>query len=241
MLERAGQAKPNNPLAIAGYGAALVELGTDTEAEPVLRKALELIPNDYATSLALARLYEHTKRYEEAFTQYRSAADLKRESPEPLVAAARLGLQLEPPAARGALLDKALERTPQSAEVLALYGDAHAARGDAKAARDYYQRALAGEGPHRPRRGPEAPGRAQVAARRADLRNATRSSHYRIEAAHRLPNVPEEHKCQRLHGHSFKITLHVVGEVDPRLGWIVDFAEIDRAFAPLFTSSTTTT
>lgn len=57
---------------------------------------------------------------------------------------------------------------------------------------------------------------------------------YRIEAAHRLPHVPEEHKCHRLHGHSFQITLHVVGEVDPRLGWILDYAEIDRAFAPLF-------
>jgi 6-pyruvoyltetrahydropterin/6-carboxytetrahydropterin synthase len=57
---------------------------------------------------------------------------------------------------------------------------------------------------------------------------------YRIEAAHRLPNVPAEHKCARLHGHSFQLTLHVGGDVDPRLGWILDYAEIDRAFAPLF-------
>ena len=57
---------------------------------------------------------------------------------------------------------------------------------------------------------------------------------YRIEAAHRLPHVPAEHKCFRLHGHSFQVTLHVVGEVDPQLGWIVDYAEIDRAFAPLY-------
>jgi len=57
---------------------------------------------------------------------------------------------------------------------------------------------------------------------------------FRIEAAHRLPHVPEDHKCARLHGHSFKITLHVSGQVDPRLGWLIDFAEIDRAFAPLF-------
>src|SRR5262245_129849 len=57
---------------------------------------------------------------------------------------------------------------------------------------------------------------------------------YRIEAAHRLPHVPEGHKCFRLHGHSFQITLHVTGEVDPQLGWILDYAEIDRAFAPLF-------
>lgn len=56
---------------------------------------------------------------------------------------------------------------------------------------------------------------------------------FNIEAAHRLPHVPAGHKCERLHGHSFRITLHVSGEVDPKLGWIVDFAEITRAFAPL--------
>lgn len=60
------------------------------------------------------------------------------------------------------------------------------------------------------------------------------SRHYWIEAAHRLPNVPRDHKCARLHGHSFKVTLHVGGDVDATLGWIVDFAEVDRAFQPLF-------
>lgn len=57
---------------------------------------------------------------------------------------------------------------------------------------------------------------------------------YSIEAAHRLPHVPAGHKCARLHGHSFQITLHVQGELAPKLGWIIDFAEIDRAFEPLF-------
>ena len=60
------------------------------------------------------------------------------------------------------------------------------------------------------------------------------SRSYRIEAAHRLPHVPAGHKCARLHGHSFELTLHVGGEVDPTLGWILDYAEIDRAFEPLF-------
>jgi 6-pyruvoyltetrahydropterin/6-carboxytetrahydropterin synthase len=56
---------------------------------------------------------------------------------------------------------------------------------------------------------------------------------FRIEATHRLPNVPPDHKCARLHGHSFQVTLHVGGEVDPHLGWIVDYADLDRAFEPL--------
>jgi 6-pyruvoyltetrahydropterin/6-carboxytetrahydropterin synthase len=60
------------------------------------------------------------------------------------------------------------------------------------------------------------------------------SRSYHVEAAHRLPHLPEGHKCARLHGHSFEITLHVQGEVDPKTGFILDFAEIDRAFEPLF-------
>jgi len=57
---------------------------------------------------------------------------------------------------------------------------------------------------------------------------------FRIEAAHRLPRLPAEHKCSRLHGHSFRVTVRVAGEVDPTLGWVVDYAEIKAAFAPLF-------
>lgn len=57
---------------------------------------------------------------------------------------------------------------------------------------------------------------------------------YRIEAAHRLPNLPEGHKCFRLHGHSFRIAVYVSGEPGPESGWIMDFADIDRLFQPVF-------
>jgi len=57
--------------------------------------------------------------------------------------------------------------------------------------------------------------------------------HFRFEAAHRLPHVPEGHKCARLHGHSFRVTLVVTGELHPTLGWIVDFADLDEAWKPL--------
>ena len=56
---------------------------------------------------------------------------------------------------------------------------------------------------------------------------------FRFEAAHRLPNVPADHKCARLHGHSFQVELHVSGEVDSNTGWIIDFADIKRAWKPL--------
>lgn len=57
---------------------------------------------------------------------------------------------------------------------------------------------------------------------------------FTFEAAHRLPNVPEGHKCGRLHGHSYRVTLHVSGPVDEDLGWTIDFAEIKRAFKPIY-------
>jgi 6-pyruvoyltetrahydropterin/6-carboxytetrahydropterin synthase len=56
---------------------------------------------------------------------------------------------------------------------------------------------------------------------------------YEFEAAHRLPKVPAGHKCSRMHGHSYKLTVTVEGEVDPELGWVVDFAEVDGHVDPL--------
>ena len=56
---------------------------------------------------------------------------------------------------------------------------------------------------------------------------------FTLEAAHWLPNVPAEHKCRRMHGHSFHVQVHVAGPVHPKLGWVLDFAEIKAAFAPI--------
>ena len=57
---------------------------------------------------------------------------------------------------------------------------------------------------------------------------------FRFEAAHRLPNVPEGHKCARIHGHSFSVTVYVEGEPDEHSGWIMDFGDISKAFKPIF-------
>jgi 6-pyruvoyltetrahydropterin/6-carboxytetrahydropterin synthase len=55
-----------------------------------------------------------------------------------------------------------------------------------------------------------------------------------VEAAHRLPNVPVGHKCARLHGHSFRIEIHVRGPVEKEAGWVMDFADIKTVFNPIF-------
>tara|TARA_R100001509_G_scaffold163306_2_gene137352 strand:- start:779 stop:1150 length:372 start_codon:yes stop_codon:yes gene_type:complete len=52
-----------------------------------------------------------------------------------------------------------------------------------------------------------------------------------FEAAHFLPNVPEGHKCKNMHGHSYRVTVQIDGVIDEHLGWIIDTAEIDAAFA----------
>lgn len=57
---------------------------------------------------------------------------------------------------------------------------------------------------------------------------------FQIEAAHWLPNVPEGHKCARLHGHSFRIRVQVEGDVGEDSGWVMDFADLKKAFQPLF-------
>ena len=57
---------------------------------------------------------------------------------------------------------------------------------------------------------------------------------FTIEAAHRLPSVPEGHKCGRLHGHSFKIEIHVRAPLKRSSGWVIDFAKIKEAFRPLY-------
>ena len=57
---------------------------------------------------------------------------------------------------------------------------------------------------------------------------------FQIEAAHWLPNVQRGHKCARLHGHSFRIEVHISGPVGQESGWVMDFADLRMAFQPLF-------
>ncbi|MCL4729995.1 MAG: 6-carboxytetrahydropterin synthase QueD [Planctomycetes bacterium] len=56
---------------------------------------------------------------------------------------------------------------------------------------------------------------------------------FTFEAAHRLPHVPPDHSCANLHGHSFRCRVFVRGTLRQPQGWVVDFAEISAAMAPL--------
>mgnify|MGYP000955641856 CR=1 FL=1 len=49
---------------------------------------------------------------------------------------------------------------------------------------------------------------------------------FSFDSAHYLPNLPEDHKCKRMHGHTFNVEIHITGNVNQEIGWIMDFAEI---------------
>ena len=59
---------------------------------------------------------------------------------------------------------------------------------------------------------------------------------FNFEAAHWLPCFPEEHKCRRLHGHSFKVDIVVEGEVAPEKGYLVDFGDLKKVVGPVIDS-----
>lgn len=57
--------------------------------------------------------------------------------------------------------------------------------------------------------------------------------HFQIESARFLPQLPSSHPCSRMHGHSFKIVLTLIGDLDPKLGWVIDYNEIALKMKPL--------
>ena len=56
---------------------------------------------------------------------------------------------------------------------------------------------------------------------------------FTFEASHQLPRAPERSKCRRLHGHSWKVEVHVSGAVDAATGWVMDYDEIMTACEPV--------
>jgi len=59
---------------------------------------------------------------------------------------------------------------------------------------------------------------------------------FHLQCARRLSALPESHPCSRLHGHSFRVELSVSGDIDPTLGWVIDFADIEAAWQPIHAS-----
>lgn len=56
---------------------------------------------------------------------------------------------------------------------------------------------------------------------------------FSFDSAHRLPHVPEGHKCGRLHGHTFHVRVTLRGVAGEHTGWVMDFADLKAAWKPL--------
>lgn len=56
---------------------------------------------------------------------------------------------------------------------------------------------------------------------------------FNFDSAHRLPNVPEGHKCARLHGHTYRVRIFISGTPDAHTGWIMDFGDIKNVVKPV--------
>lgn len=56
---------------------------------------------------------------------------------------------------------------------------------------------------------------------------------FTFDSAHFLPNVPPEHKCRAMHGHTYRLVLYLEGALDPELGWVMDFAEVKQVVDPI--------
>lgn len=54
-----------------------------------------------------------------------------------------------------------------------------------------------------------------------------------FDAAHRLPNVPEGHKCGRMHGHTYRVDVILEGAPTEHDGWFIDYADIAAAWEPI--------
>ena len=59
---------------------------------------------------------------------------------------------------------------------------------------------------------------------------------FSFDSAHFLPYVADDHKCRRIHGHTYYVIITVEGQLDPKKGWLVDFGDLKTIVKPLIDS-----
>lgn len=58
------------------------------------------------------------------------------------------------------------------------------------------------------------------------------TTEFHYDSAHRLPLLPNTHKCSHLHGHTYRLLVTVDGEVGMD-GFVIDFADVKAIIDPL--------
>lgn len=61
----------------------------------------------------------------------------------------------------------------------------------------------------------------------------TISKSFDFDAAHHLPNMPEGHKCKRVHGHTYRVEVRLRGQLDVKTGMVIDYGDIADAWYPV--------
>lgn len=56
---------------------------------------------------------------------------------------------------------------------------------------------------------------------------------FTFDSAHFLPNVPEDHKCRNMHGHTYRLKVWIEDQPDPQYGWVMDFAVLKQVVKPV--------
>src|SRR5215207_10074704 len=116
---RAMQLLPVWPLPPAALGLMLVRTaGREKEAEPLLRRALELDAKNLTATVALAELYSRTGAAAQSLTYWRRAAELKPDDTRLWVTLARVEASTKDPAAALKSYGRALEVLPTNSEAL---------------------------------------------------------------------------------------------------------------------------
>ena len=53
------------------------------------------------------------------------------------------------------------------------------------------------------------------------------SKQFSFSASHILEHLPESHSCARLHGHNYRVTLHLKSETLDKFGFVKDYQSLN--------------
>ena len=51
---------------------------------------------------------------------------------------------------------------------------------------------------------------------------------YIFHSARYIPTLDENHPCSKMHGHTFKMAVEINGPIDKKIGFVMDFYDIDK-------------
>lgn len=57
------------------------------------------------------------------------------------------------------------------------------------------------------------------------------AKHFEFEAAHKLPDIECYGACRNLHGHTYKLTIEIEGDINS-FGWVMNFKELKAIVKP---------